>query len=88
MLVVVLTIGLASPLLATSVACPEDGGTDCCGLECATCLCCSHVPQTALSEPDRHTGDPDGGLRPDEAATPREPLPRDVLHVPKTLPSA
>lgn len=86
-LVVSAALGLVSPVLATSVACTEDGGTDCCGLDCALCLCCSHTPPTALTVLDRRAGaELDGSLRPEELATPREPLPRDVLHVPRSTP--
>lgn len=84
MVLVIAAIGFAGPLLASSIACEEDGGSDCCGMDCALCLCCSHSPRTALSEVDRGSGrGPVGKLGPEECPVPREPLPQDVLHVPK-----
>lgn len=81
------TIGLATPLLAASVSCVDEGDADCCGLDCALCLCCSHVPPTDSSDLSDHSGaEQHGRLGPDEPAMPREPFPRDVLHVPKHAP--
>lgn len=86
-LLIVATVGLASPLLAASAGCDENAVLDCCGLDGSTCLCCWRGPQISLSEP-RHSsgGGPDGRLRPDERAVPRDPLPRDILHVPRFAP--
>lgn len=87
LILVVATIVLAAPLVATSVACAEDGGTDCCGLDCATCLCCSHCSQITLNQPSRRSADEiDGRLQPQGRPTTREPLPRDILHVPRPAP--
>lgn len=87
-LLVVTTIGLVVPVLAATVGCEEGGGVDCCGLDCALCICCSHTPQTVLSELGPGNGNAmDGRLGPEESAKPRAPLPQDVLHVPRCAPA-
>ena len=79
------TIGLALPLLAASTDCEQDGGVDCCGLDCALCACCSYTSQKVLSPLGRGAcGEMDGRLGPEESAKPRAPLPRDVFHVPRS----
>jgi hypothetical protein len=86
LLLLVAAVGLAAPLVATADVC-EEGAGDCCGFECAFCLCCAHRPQHAASTPlGRSAGDPGGSLLPEELPVPREPLPRDVLHVPRRAP--
>lgn len=84
-LLLVASIGLAGPLLAASVGCEEDADWDCCGLEGATCPCCWRGPQIHSSEPiDSFVGEPGARLGPDERVEPREALPRDILHVPRS----
>ncbi len=90
-LVVVATTvaGLALPLLAVPTDCEEDGGVDSCGLDCALCVCCSHTPQPVLSELGRGaSGELAGRLGPEESAQPHGPLPRDILHVPRSAPAS
>lgn len=80
---------LALPLLAAPNDCEEDRGGDCCDLDCALCVCCSHTPQKVLSElgggADREIA---GWLGPEESARPRGPLPREILHVPRSAPAS
>jgi hypothetical protein len=86
-LLVVTTIGLVVPVLSSTIGCEEDGGVDCCDLDCALCVCCSHTPQTVLRELDPGSGNAmDGRLLSEGSEKPRAPLPRDVLHVPRCAP--
>jgi hypothetical protein len=87
LLLLVAALGLAAPLVVSADVCEEEGGGDCCGLECAFCVCCAHRPQHAAGTAlGRSAGDPGGSLLPEELPAPREPLPRDVLHVPRAAP--
>ncbi|MBZ0115064.1 MAG: hypothetical protein K8J08_21565 [Thermoanaerobaculia bacterium] len=86
-LLVVSTVGLALPLVAASADCEEDGGLDCCVLDCTVCACCSQAPQTLLSELGRGaSGEMYSRLGPEEIGKPRSPFSRDVLHVPLAAP--
>lgn len=80
-------VGLAAPVVTAAGACVDEAGAGCCGFDCALCLCCAHGPKTTASDLQRRVGGDAGGrVRPDERTSPPEPLPRDVLHVPKAAP--
>lgn len=79
---------VVSPAFAVAAACPDDDDDACCGLDCALCLCCSSVPRTTL--PFAGGGPatiPTGSVGADATMAPPGPLPRDVLHVPKSPPA-
>ena len=81
--VVIAMMMIFAPVVATSVVCVEDGGTDRCGLDCAVCLCCSHGPATFLTAAIGHSNRGQEGLAPDVEAADPASFSRGILHVPR-----
>jgi hypothetical protein len=75
------------PAVSLSASCADEGEGGSCGLDCAVCFCC-HGVRTVLPA----SGGGFGlllvaSVGADAAAAPLGPLPRDVVHVPKSAPS-
>lgn len=88
LLVAALVAAFVAPAASVAADCEEEGGGECCGLEGAVCLCCSPAPRTTLPPAGgRPAIGPAGSVGTEAAAAAPEPLPRDILHVPKPAPS-
>lgn len=82
--IVIAMMIIFAPVVAASLVCVEDGGTDSCDLDCAACLCCSHGPQTILSAELGRSGGRQDNLAPELEAESPESFTRDILHVPRS----
>lgn len=87
-LLAVTTALVVGPALAVSGICPDDADAGCCGLDCAPCLCCAQGPRTTLPiVSGAPVAAPAGSVGAEALLAPAAPAPRDILHVPKSLPS-
>lgn len=88
LLVAALAAAFVAPAASVTSGCEEEGPGECCGLDCAACLCCAPVPRTTLPPAGGQPAiGPAGSVGAEEAAAAPDPLPRDILHVPKPAPS-
>lgn len=88
LLVAALAAAFVAPAGSVAAGCEEEAAEECCDLDCALCLCCSSVPRTTLRAAGGQPAiGPAGSVGAEEAAAAPDPLPRDILHVPKPAPS-
>ncbi|HEX2163461.1 MAG TPA: hypothetical protein VHM02_05890, partial [Thermoanaerobaculia bacterium] len=82
-LIGLLLVGFLAPLADAAALCADCDGGEPCGVDCALCLCCSHLPTTAAGA-WAVSGTGGGGALLGDAASPApaSPLPRTIPHVP------
>ncbi|MEM8962241.1 MAG: hypothetical protein AAGD38_12230 [Acidobacteriota bacterium] len=84
LLIALVTLALAAPLFAV---CPDADDDDCQERDdCLDCVCCSLVPRATLSVVTAPSAPLAGSLVTESSLTLQDSLPRDILHVPISLP--
>ncbi|MEM9290525.1 MAG: hypothetical protein AAGD01_02480 [Acidobacteriota bacterium] len=78
---------LAAPLVASMVGCADVSEVNCCDNGCFLCLCCSHAPSKMVADWGKTaSNEPLHRLQRNEDRMPRDPMAREILHVPISAP--